>query len=236
MATLNPAVNISLSKLEPFCKLAAAERELLESSCRIIDVPARDFIFMEGDTPSAGYCVLTGRVVMLKSSRNGKELIVQLLPPGELFGLVAFLDSKPFPLSARAQSDSTVIVIPANVVAPLLRKHPELTRSFAELVAQRMRETQDLARALAHDRIEARIASVLLSLIPRISESTNGHTINIPLGRQELADVVGTTIETASRIMKAFEREQIVDLSRSGVVTLLSKKPLLEIVNESPIP
>ena len=226
-------IRSTLGNIAPLSVLSAEELEELATQCRIIEISARDFLFIEGDAASAAYCVVEGRMVMLKSSRNGKELIVQLLPPGELLGLVAFLDRKPFPLSARAQCNSKVLAIPTQAVSPLLTRHPELMRRFAELVAQRMRETQDLARALAHDRIETRIASVLLSLIPRLGSESPHAALEIPLGRQELADVVGTTIETASRVMKAFERERIVDLSRTGIVVILDRSPLQSLI-ESP--
>lgn len=205
-----------MKNVEPFSDLPESTVVDLAQRASTREVPAKEFIFIEGEQGESGYVVVEGRVALIKSSPNGKELIVELLPRGEMFGVVAIIEDRPYPLSARAQVPSVVVGIPRSAVRPLFVKHPGLQQGFFELITNRLRGSHNLARTLAHDRVEARVASVLLAAIPKFADAKGRDFISI--GRQELADLCGTTIETASRVTKALEREQVLDLSEQGVV------------------
>ena len=219
-----------LKRIPPFGTLPDRQLRSLADSCHFSAVKSGDLIAYEGEENASSFIVVSGRVAMLKTSLNGKELIVELLPPGDLFSLIVALQKTPYPLTARAQIESKVLWIPSSMFMLVLDQHPELYKSFTEQMSSRLRTSHDLARGLAHDRVEVRIASTLCALIPKFaSEDQKEETYTIIMTRQEVADLTGTTPETAIRTTKAMEREELLDLSKPGVIKVIDLEGLMEI-------
>jgi two-component system, response regulator PdtaR len=215
-----------------FSRLPAKELQFLADACHFASVKAGDLIAYEGEENASSFIVVEGRVAMFKTSLNGKELIVELLPPGDLFSIVVALQRLPYPLTARAQTDSKLLWVPCSTLSLVLDRHPELYRDFTEQMANRLRSSHDLARGLAHDRVEVRIASTLCALVPRfaiVKEDERSYVIGMT--RQEIADLTGTTPETAIRTTKAMEREGLLDLARPGVVKIVNLSGLQELAD-----
>lgn len=221
----------ALRRLEPFQACDEAELNLIAQQSRIKDVPAGSFLVCEGEESASGFAVLEGRVAMLKTSISGKELTVELLPPGDPFGLMLTVDTQPYPLSAKAQVDSRILFVHRERVLEVLDRHAELGRAFLENVFRRLRKSHDISRALAHDRVEVRIASALLALTPKFAVKA-GEYREIPMTRQEIADLIGSTPETVIRVTKEMEREGILGLEQSGRVKLVDPGRLEEIAND----
>ncbi|MCB0322575.1 MAG: Crp/Fnr family transcriptional regulator [Bdellovibrionales bacterium] len=189
-----------------------------------------EYIFFEGDRIDRGYYVFEGRVSLRKSSSNGKDLIVALLPTGEPFGTLAALDGRPFPLSAQAQSDCLILEFPVGEFRALMAENPRVGNQLMGAIGARLRNSHELSRALAHDKVEVRVAATLLSLRPSCAPVDPDELL---LSRQELADAAGITIETATRVMKRLELEGAVDLTGTGRVRLLRIERIKAIVEES---
>lgn len=223
------AIFTFLNQIPPFCNLPKEITEEIADASSIKKYAAKDLIFLEGEAGNLGYIVYSGRVAMIKSSLNGREMIVELLPAGEPFGVVVFVEQRAYPLTARAQSDTEVIAIPRTIITQLTGKHPSIFQDILKVVSTRLQSSHNVSRAIAHDRVEVRIAATLTAFISRMN-SENEKTIAI--GRQELADIVGTTIETASRVCKQFEKDGIVDLKTLGSVRIINANALLQISNE----
>lgn len=222
-----------LRKIPVFAKLPMKELKVLGDSCHFATVKSGDLIAYEGEENASSFIVVEGRVAMFKTSLNGKELIVELLPPGDIFSLVVALQKLPYPLTARAQTESKVLWVPSSMLNLVLDRHPELYRDFTEQMAGRLRTSHDLARGLAHDRVEVRIASTLCALVPRFAvvkeEEDDEKSYLISMTRQEIADLTGTTPETAIRTTKAMEREGLLDLARPGLVKIVDLPGLQEL-------
>lgn len=192
---------------------------------------AKEKIFSEGERATHGCIVMSGRVAMLKSSPNGKELIFQLFTAGEPFGFVAFLEETSYPMTARSQIPTEVLLIPTAAMAPVLQSFPSIHGAIARIISGRFRESQEFARSLAHDRVEIRVASILRKLLPKLSflSPLEPQVMDLQLGRQELADLAGITIETASRVIKRFEQDGILETSLYGYLRFLDL-PKLELL------
>ena len=217
----------SVLSVEPGHELVLAS---LAESTTTKEYEAGAYVFFEGELGQKGYYLMSGRIALRKTSPNGKELIVSLLGPGEPFGTIAALDKRPFPLSAQAQTVSVILSFPIQAFSDLLQDNPSTSRALLEVIGARLRASHELSRALAHDKVEVRAAAALLSLRTRF----RGQDPNdILLSRQELADAIGITIETATRTMKLFEQEGIVDLTKLGRVRLLIPERLQEIINSA---
>lgn len=222
-----------LKLIEPFQYLDDATITTLANSCKFSQFKSGDFIALEGDADVSGFVVVEGRVAMLKTSVTGKDLIVELLPPGDPFGLLATIDQGPYPVTVRAQVESRVMWIPRAQLLQVLDKYPDLGKTFIQGVFDRLRNAHDISRALAHDRVEVRISSALCALVPRFCAKENGSTrLQINMTRQELAELTGATTETAIRVTKAMEREGILDLTQSGVIRILNLEALKDIAEQ----
>jgi CRP-like cAMP-binding protein len=189
---------------------------------------ARDYVFLEGD-PAAWLCVVrSGRVRIVKHSRAGKDVVLELLGPGEVFGGVAVIERRPYPAAAQAVEPSLVVKIPAEAVEGLVARHPRVIREMALLIGRRLRAAHDAVRALAVDPVEARLAATLLRLAEREGRRTpRGLVVPFHLTRQGLADMSGTTVETTIRVVGRWLREGWVE-DEGGVLTVRDPAALRE--------
>lgn len=203
----------------------------LALSCRRRSYKAKQIIFLEGDDADYAYAVLDGHVALSKTSPSGKEFVVELLPQGELFAVIALLEKRPYPLTARAQSASEVLEIPKTTVTEIAKEHPELHQGLLAIVSGRLRSSHNVARSLAHERVEVRIAAALIALVPQFASGNSVSDANLRITRQELADLTGTTIETATRVTKAMERDGLIAITR-GRLGILDLQRLRQLVDE----
>ena len=220
-----------LSSLSVFSKLSSSELKTLASSARFSSLAAGQYINNEGDEQGlSGFIVVSGRIAMMKNSIGGKEFVVELLTSGDLFALLLKLSFEllPLQLSARAQSKSTILWLPIQTLTALLELHP---RIYQELVAHLLlclQSSYAISRGLAHDRVEVRIASILTSLALKYSRQpslVDDYTIDIT--RQQLADLTGTTSESAIRVTREMQRNKLIDISRPGVILVLDMEGLM---------
>lgn len=171
----------------------------------------RTYLFMGGDAARWFYVVKSGHVKIVRHSRKGKDVVLELLGPGEVFGGVAVIEKRPYPAAAQATEPTVVLKIPAAAIVALAERHPSIIREMARLISRRLRTAHDSVESLAVDPVEARLASTLLRLADR--EGTPGDagvTLSFHLTRQSLADMTGTTVETAIRILSRWIRDDLV--------------------------
>jgi CRP/FNR family transcriptional regulator len=172
---------------------------------------ARASIFMEGDASRWFYLVRSGHVKIVRHSKAGKDVVLELLGPGEIFGGVAVIEKRPYPASAQATEPTVVLKIPADPMIALAERYPAFIREMALMIGRRLRAAHDSVASLAVDPVEARLAAALLRLAKR--EGTRGQTgVTLPfhLTRQSLADMTGTTVETAIRILSRWLRDGLL--------------------------
>ena len=192
---------------------------------------AREFIFMEGDAAGSFCLVLSGRVKILRQSRDGKEVVLELLGRGEPFGGVAVFERRPYPASAQALERTTVLKIPGDAILALADRHPSMIRELALMIGRRLRSAHESVTSLAVDPVESRLAGALLRLAERDgAPGPRGLTLPFHLTRQSLADMTGTTVETAIRIVSRWLKDGVVaeDGNRLALVDLDALRNLVD--------
>ncbi len=215
-----------IERLDSFSMLPEEFGRALATEVRVQSYKAKSLVFLEGDPAQAGYILVTGRIALKKCSPNGKELIVDLISPGGPFGVFAFLDHDDYPLSDYAQIESKVLCLANESAHALMHRFPGFQRALLNVVRDRLHTAHNLARAIAHDNAETRVAALLTTLFPRLTD--DDRRPEIVISRQELAELAAMTLETASRVTKGFEREGILDASSPGVLRILDTKRLLQ--------
>lgn len=178
-------------------------------------------IFYEGDACTDLYLVARGRLKIAKSLESGKELILDVLGPGDAAGEVALIDHQEFPASASALEECTLFILPRAGYLSLLEKHPQLAQAIIRDLAMRLRNMSRRMKDVSGGNVEYRIAHLLLTLGERVgSNGDTGLHINLELTRQQVADLVGTSVETAIRVMSKWRKEKIVETLPDGFVIL----------------
>jgi two-component system, response regulator PdtaR len=206
-----------------FKTLTPENRRTLAHTSTIRELNAGECIILEGDHIDGGFIVLSGRLAVVKSTESGKELTVELLSHGDVTGMLMALENQPPRYSVRAQVDSKLLWVSIPTLKLVLRAQPEFYETFFLAFADRVHRFGELALSLAHAKVEQRIVATFLALAPRLGKA--GQTqdqIRLFLTRKELADLTGTTPETAIRVTKALERQGYLDLTRPGIIKILS--------------
>jgi len=202
-----------------FAGLADAELRTLASVARAEPVGARQLVFAEGD-PARWFClVVSGRVKILRQSRDGKEVVLELLGPGEPFGAVAVVERRPYPASAQATEPSVILKIPQDAILPIAERNPSLVREMALMIGRRLRAAHDTVKSLSVDPVEARLAAAVLRLAEREGRREGRRIVlGFHVTRQMLADMTGTTVETTIRILRRWTRDGLVADERERLV------------------
>jgi CRP/FNR family transcriptional regulator len=191
-----------------------------------------DYIFFEGDPSSWLGVVLEGRVKMIKHSEGGKDVVLDVILPGEMLGEEAAFNGEPYPATAQAMEPTVVASIYRDDYHRLLQQYPALALRVIEELGRRLREAQDLIKSMAVERVERRIARILLKLAATTGSSNgNGIVIELPLTRQDIAEMAGTTVETTIRTMSKFKKDGLIQTKR-GQVTVLEPHELVKIAEE----
>lgn len=188
-------------------------REIDAVAARVAEEPyrARAYIFEEGDPPTWFYVVKSGHVKIVRHSKTGKDVVLELLGAGEVFGGVAVIEKRPYPASAQATEPTVVLRIPAEPVIALAERHPGFIKEMALMISRRLRAAHDSVKSLAVDPVEARLAATLLRLAEREgTRGKDGVTLPFHPTRQSLADMSGTTVETAIRVLSRWLKEGLL--------------------------
>jgi CRP-like cAMP-binding protein len=176
-----------------------------------------DTIFREGDAPDFLFTIVSGRVKVVKLIPSGKEIILEIFGPGDPVGAVVAYEGRPYPASAVAIEPVECILVRRSEFFGLFERHPTFVRGFLTGMAQRIVELTRRIPEVAGGRVETRFARLFLKLADRMGEARGAaRFIPMPLSRQELADLTGTTIETCIRIMSRWGKEGVVTTEREG--------------------
>jgi CRP-like cAMP-binding protein len=188
-----------------------------------------DYIFFEGDIPEWFHVVKEGKVKLVKHSDTGKDVILQIFSSGDMFGETYLFDRKPYAASAQAMEPSSVLKLSRKDFFLLFSRHPFVATEMIMELGRQLREAQATIKSLAVDRVEQRIATILLKLADKLGSSENGGImLNLSITRQDLADMAGTTVETAIRVMSRFTKAKIIKPA-SGKIVILTPKALQRI-------
>jgi CRP-like cAMP-binding protein len=210
-----------------FRKLSPDDRERVAARATLRQYPRGSLIFSEGEPADTFYMVTSGRVKVFKMTPMGKDVILEIFGVGDPIGAVAVYEGWPFPASAVALEDTTCVLIERREFFGLLEQHPSLVRGLLLGLTQRLIELTNRLAELTGGRVEPRFARLFLKLAGEMGRDAEGGLfIPMALSRQELADLTGTTIETAIRIMSRWGKQGIVRTDKDGF--LLQDRPALD--------
>jgi len=218
-----------LGKIDLFKNLTPDELKELEPYFHLVTYKKKEEIFTEGDQPEWFYIVSKGKVKVTKLSHEGKEIILEIISPTDIFGGVAVLRNFPYPANASAMENSEVLKISRKNLMRLVDRFPNLMYCIALQLGDRMKSSYDSLKNIALERVEARIAALLIKLAHKIGvETKSGTVIDMRLTKQDVADMVGTTVETSIRTFSKFKKQGLLS-DANGKITILDRKGLMSL-------
>lgn len=173
----------------------------------------------------------TGFIKMVKSNAAGQELIVELMGPGQMFGMLGTVEGTGCPLSARAVSDCWYLKVPKVEFMQVYRGASLLRDHVISRTTKRLKQAYDLMARMARGGIEERLAAVLFVLSESYGEpDAGGFHLNVPLTRQDMAELAGTTVESAIRVCSRWQKEGIIK-SEGRIISVLDEEALAGFVS-----
>lgn len=178
------------------------------------------FFFMQGDPAVHAYVLVSGRVKMVQIAPNGQQITLRIMTPGQTFGGIAILKPEAgYPATSHAEEDSTAMAWDTAHLRELEKSEPSIAMNAMQLMHGYITELQERQQALVTGRVEQRIARILLKLAADSGKKTDdGILIDIPLTRQDVAEMSGTTLFTVSRTMSEWERNGLLKIGREQVI------------------
>jgi CRP-like cAMP-binding protein len=177
--------------------------------CR--DLGRGEVLARQGEPAGTFFLVESGLLKLVQSTADGHEVIVRFVGPAEPFGGVVALDRAAYPVSAIAVGPTRMRAWSSTGLGRLLSAHPQVRTNIMRELADHMTEAMTRVRELATERVEQRVARALVRLVRQCGQpTTEGVLIPYAITRQELAEISGTTIYTASRTLAAWQAEALV--------------------------
>ena len=178
------------------------------------------FFFLQGDPATHAYVLVEGRVKMIQITPNGQQITMRIMTPGQTYGGIALLNPRAgYPATAQAVENSTALAWDTDHLRALVEKEPSISLNVMSLMHGYISELQERQKALVTDRVEQRIARNLLKLAAQSGKKIEeGVLIDLPITRQDIAEMSGTTLYTVSRTLNEWERDGLLEIGRERVV------------------
>jgi CRP/FNR family transcriptional regulator len=192
---------IEIERAEFFRALSAERLARVKPLLREKRFARQQALYFEGSPCDRLWVLRRGEVRLYKSSPGGHVTTLDVLAPGEIFGAVSAIEEGAYPCGAEAVTEGSAWWLPRATFLDLLEAEPRLVKEILAVVSRRLREAQDRLRSLARDPAPARLAGALL----RAASSGEARVT-----RRALAEVAGTTVETAIRVLRRFENEGLI--------------------------
>lgn len=199
-------------------------------------VRAREFFFHQDEAATTFYLVLEGRARLLQLTPEGHQVIIRYVSPGDAVGIIVALSEIPYPLSAEAVTDCVVLAWDRETTMRFMESNTLMAFNGMRMIAKRFRELQGRYLELATERVERRVARTLLRLTRQTGKRIDeGVLLDLPLSRQDLGELTGTTLYTVSRILSRWEQDGLITTGRERVI-VCKPHSLVSIAEDLPQP
>ena len=206
------ALDRTLVKSLPlFQKMSDPELDTLLTRATVRRVPQNEAVFEQGATADSFFLLLNGRLKVTQVTKDGQQIIVRVVNPGDLFGFARALQRSDYPGTATAATESLVLAWPTELWNIFVEKNPHLAVNALHTIGQRLDEAHTRIREMSTEEVERRVAHTVLRLAEQAGKpESGGIRIDFPISRQDIAEMTGTTLHTVSRILSAWEGRGLV--------------------------
>ena len=221
---------VQLRQISIFQDLAIAELESLIPYSYVREYQAGEIVMHEGDClPQQLHALISGKLEIKKTADNGKETIVRLIPPGELFAAPAIFGNGIAPAMVVCQIDSEVLTIERDALLRAIAQSPEISLKIIEVFNQRLQQLHDTVHGLISERAIVRLVKLIEYYCSRYGTQTlaEGELLNIQLPYYQLAHSIGISYEECVRLFKQLKG---ISYQRGGKIIISDRQKLLTII------
>jgi CRP/FNR family cyclic AMP-dependent transcriptional regulator len=213
-----------------FCNLTPKALAGLDAISSLATYPKGAILFVEGQDPRGVFVICNGRVKLFASSAGGKSLILRIADPGEVIGLPGTISGKPYEATAEAQEPIQANFIPRKPFLEFLRAHGEVALRVAETLSDIYYATYREVRYLGlSGSVEKKLACFLLDFAARHASGNGQSRAVLTLTHEEIAEIIGSSRETVTRLFADFRRKGLVQVQGS-TLAIVDKPGLHELL------
>jgi len=219
---INDTIDESAVRKAPiFLGLDESAALSLRTSMTLVKLRKGQSLFKEGDDGDHLYVISNGKVKLGTKSPDGRENLLMILGPGDMFGELSLFDSGPRTATATAVTDSKLLSLGQSKVIPWVREHPEVSLQLLSRLASRLRRTNEVVGDLVFSDVPGRVAKALIDLGVKFGEQKpEGLHVSHDLTQEELAQLVGASRETVNKALADFAQRGWIRLEARSVVVL----------------
>lgn len=188
------------------------------------------YLFTENSTPLGVFCINSGKIKLTTTGFDGKEQILRLSKSGDIVGYRALVSGERYNSSAVALEDCSVCFIPKDYFIGLMKTDHKLCFEVAKKISGDLRTAEDHIVSLSQKNIRERMAEALLFLKATYGYAEDGQTLNVIMSREEIADYVGTSTESAIRLLSEFNHDKLVELNGKRI-KIINLEKLIKTAN-----
>jgi CRP/FNR family transcriptional regulator len=229
--TERPSKAAAIETCTLFNALTVEEKQTLVEGTFLAYAPRGETIWMAGAPSDYSAVVVTGFVKLTQTTPTGQEVAMELLGPGQAFGVLVAIEGRPFPLSAIAITSCWYLKIPTPVLMSIFRESNPFKEQIIRNLGPRLRRAHAMMSRLSTGSAEERIAAILFILADSYGLHEDATIrITVPLTRQEIGEMAGTTVETTIRVMSKWQKDGLLHTDRH-VLTILDSHAFEKILN-----
>jgi len=204
-----------------FSGLDESAASSLRASMSLVKLRKGQSLFKEGDDGDHLFIVSNGKVKLGTKSPDGRENLLMILGPGDMFGDLSLFDSGPRTATATAVTDTKLLSLGQDKVIPWVKEHPEVSLHLLARLASRLRRTNEVVGDLVFSDVPGRVAKALIDLGVKFGDKREeGLFVNHDLTQEELAQLVGASRETVNKALADFAQRGWLRLEARAVMIL----------------
>ena len=208
-----------LKELTVFSRLNNKEIELICQSGYEKAYKEGEIIFFENDSFKKLYLLVKGKVKLSMLSPEGKEKVMTILQQGDILGEISLFDQDPHPLTAEVMEEARLMIIPWENLESIIIDHPRLALKIIEALSKKTRLLTSQVRDLVFQDAAGRLASLLTRFKEDFGiEMETGIKINLVLTHQEIANLLGTSRVTVTKMLNKFVKEGLIEMENRKIV------------------
>ena len=212
----------AIRDLSTICNFQDAETEKFASTVRHLDTYEKhQVVFYEGKPCTGIYLLCAGKVKLTQTSGRGRQQIVKIVEPGEVIEKNAIFNAKTHTVTCETLEQSQVCFIERNDFNEVVKKDPETALKLVDVLGRELEEMREKLGRRTFETARERLAEILLELGDKHGRREHDRiTLDIALKREEIAEMVGVTLETVVRLLSQFKREKLIELTGKKIVLL----------------
>jgi CRP-like cAMP-binding protein len=200
-------------------KLSGDEIDTLLHYARVERYPAGREVFSKGSAGASMMAVLRGTLKMSSVSPEGKEVVFNLMNPGDCFGEITLLDGEARSTDAVAMNDCELLVLQRRDFMPILEKRADICLILLKVLCQRLRQTTEQVEDVLFRHLESRVAKALVHLAESVGlHGVRGPSVEIHVCQRELGNMAGGSRESVNKHLQIWHRQGLIDLSKGSII------------------